>query len=99
MNAKTLEDCRLAIIGAMKYGKALCIYIDDNVCDFVEKVCVKKNKDTFPIEVFSYGGLEADSVKEQIYRLEDKEANQCVVRDGFMIFLLVSYDREDLEIS
>eukprot|EP00933_Yihiella_yeosuensis_P083700 TRINITY_DN97953_c0_g1_i1.p1 TRINITY_DN97953_c0_g1~~TRINITY_DN97953_c0_g1_i1.p1 ORF type:complete len:302 (-),score=46.12 TRINITY_DN97953_c0_g1_i1:245-1150(-) len=87
-----LEEARQAIVAAQRYGKMLCIFIGDPVCDFLEKACVPKNRDTFPVGLFSYGGLDDNMVRDKIYRAEDRDAGQCVVRDTFSLFLLVPYD-------
>eukprot|EP00746_Dinoflagellata_sp_MGD_P087382 gnl/MRDRNA2_/MRDRNA2_34662_c0_seq1.p1 gnl/MRDRNA2_/MRDRNA2_34662_c0~~gnl/MRDRNA2_/MRDRNA2_34662_c0_seq1.p1 ORF type:complete len:361 (+),score=72.08 gnl/MRDRNA2_/MRDRNA2_34662_c0_seq1:109-1083(+) len=99
MNAKALEECRIAIVNAMKFGKWLCVYLGDHICDFQGKVCVSKNKNTFPDAVFRYGALEANAVKELIYREEDRESGQCVVRPGFKVCLVVMYDSINFDMS
>mmetsp|Transcript_127506 Transcript_127506/g.231876 ORF Transcript_127506/g.231876 Transcript_127506/m.231876 type:complete len:325 (-) Transcript_127506:58-1032(-) len=99
LNAKALEDCRSAIVNAMKFGKWLCIYLGDHISDFKEKVCVFKNKKSFPSAVFRYGGLEAENVKEQIYTENDKESGQCVVRPGFKVCLVLMYDTMNFDMS
>eukprot|EP00929_Paragymnodinium_shiwhaense_P002822 TRINITY_DN10312_c0_g1_i1.p1 TRINITY_DN10312_c0_g1~~TRINITY_DN10312_c0_g1_i1.p1 ORF type:complete len:309 (+),score=102.82 TRINITY_DN10312_c0_g1_i1:56-982(+) len=99
MSEKSLEEARFAIVNAMRYGKMLCIYIGDHICDFAEKVCVSKNKHKFPLATFQYGGLENEVIKDKIYQADDREGGQCVVRDGFMVFVLVAYDRDDFELS
>eukprot|EP00928_Gymnodinium_smaydae_P041015 TRINITY_DN27772_c0_g7_i1.p1 TRINITY_DN27772_c0_g7~~TRINITY_DN27772_c0_g7_i1.p1 ORF type:complete len:319 (-),score=54.85 TRINITY_DN27772_c0_g7_i1:99-1055(-) len=91
VNEKSLEECRRAIVCAMKNGLKLCVYVGDHVCDFSEKVCVAKNKSKFPIGLFTYKGLEGDTVKDNIFSSDDREGGQCVVREGFMVFLLVPY--------
>lgn len=94
-----LEDCRKAIVAATSLGKTLCIYCGDAFPDFAEKVCVSKNKESFPWAVFMHGGLENDMTREKIYREEDKEAGQCPLRPGFRVCILVQYDGLGFEMS
>merc|ERR1711879_326585 len=99
INTKTLEECRSAIVNAMKLGKWLCVYLGDHITDFKNKVFAPKNKNTFPEAVFRYGGLEAAHIKEQIYSESDKESGLCVVRAGFKVCLLVMYDSLNFAMS
>eukprot|EP00929_Paragymnodinium_shiwhaense_P023318 TRINITY_DN14628_c0_g1_i1.p1 TRINITY_DN14628_c0_g1~~TRINITY_DN14628_c0_g1_i1.p1 ORF type:complete len:412 (-),score=104.16 TRINITY_DN14628_c0_g1_i1:312-1547(-) len=100
VNAKALEDSRKAIVTAMKEGKILAVYLGDHICDFLEKIAITKNRDTFPIGLFRHGGLDNDVVKNKIYRDEDKEAGgQCVVRKGFRVCLVCMYDSFNYEMS
>mmetsp|Transcript_25789 Transcript_25789/g.58748 ORF Transcript_25789/g.58748 Transcript_25789/m.58748 type:complete len:332 (+) Transcript_25789:67-1062(+) len=92
VNAGALEESRQAIVNALKLGKTLCVYLGDIIPDFAEKICIPKNKDTFPSGVFRYGGLDSEMVREKIYRDADKEANECVVRPGFRVCIVVMYD-------
>jgi hypothetical protein len=85
VNPKALEDSRKVIVNAMKYGTCLALCLGDHIPEFAEKVCVSKNRDTFPIATFKHGGLENEIVKAKIFREEDKESGQCMVRDGFRI--------------
>merc|ERR1712048_494755 len=94
LNHKVLEDSRKAIVNAMRYGKTLCIYVGDDVCDFVEKVCVRKNSGSIPLDLFEHGGLGQPATKEAIFRDEDRESGMCVVRPGFRVYLLATYARE-----
>mmetsp|Transcript_47891 Transcript_47891/g.113816 ORF Transcript_47891/g.113816 Transcript_47891/m.113816 type:complete len:328 (-) Transcript_47891:59-1042(-) len=99
INAKGLEDARQAIVNAMKWGKMLCVYMGDHICDFIEKICVSKNKDTFPIALFRHGAMDSDMVKEKIWREEDKEEGQLICRPGFRVCLLLMYDTLNYEMS
>mmetsp|Transcript_22560 Transcript_22560/g.49919 ORF Transcript_22560/g.49919 Transcript_22560/m.49919 type:complete len:329 (-) Transcript_22560:68-1054(-) len=99
VNAKALEDARQAIVNALKWGKMLCVYLGDHIPDFIEKICISKNKDTFPITVFRHGAMENDMVKEKIWREEDKEEGQIICRPGFRVFLLLMYDTLNYEMS
>ena len=76
----------------MKLGKMLCVYLGDIIPELGEKICTTKNRDTFPIGLWQYNGLNSEMVKEKIYRDDDKEAGQCVVRDGFRICVVLMYD-------
>merc|ERR1719375_732691 len=76
----------------MKLGTTLAVYLTDNIPEFEEKICVTKNRDTFPRAVFRHGALDNDMVKEKIYRDEDKEGGQCVVRDHFRVCIVLPYD-------
>lgn len=91
VNERSLEECRQAIVSAMKNGTKLCVFVGDHVCDFAEKICIPKNKSKFPIGLFTHKGLEGDMVKDSIFSSDDREGGQCVVREGFMVYLLVSY--------
>merc|ERR1711976_665735 len=64
VNPKVLEDSRKAIVNAMRCGKTLCIYVGDDVCDFAEKVCLRKNSGSIPRDIFKHGGLEQTTIKE-----------------------------------
>eukprot|EP00746_Dinoflagellata_sp_MGD_P166895 gnl/MRDRNA2_/MRDRNA2_97111_c0_seq1.p1 gnl/MRDRNA2_/MRDRNA2_97111_c0~~gnl/MRDRNA2_/MRDRNA2_97111_c0_seq1.p1 ORF type:complete len:420 (-),score=110.43 gnl/MRDRNA2_/MRDRNA2_97111_c0_seq1:40-1299(-) len=99
INAKGLEECRKAIVNAMKLGKTLCVYLGDHICEFEEKVCIAKNRNSFPDAVFRYGGLDNEKVKENIYTEEDKEGGQCVVRPGFKVCLVLMYDSMNFDMS
>lgn len=99
VNSKALEDARQAIVNAMKLGKWLCIYLGDHIPDLQEKICVTKNRDTFPFAVWQYGGLANSIVKEKIYRDDDVEGGQCVVRDGFRVCVVLMYDSMMYEMS
>jgi len=92
INVAALEESRRAIVNALKLGKTLCVYLGDIVPDFAEKICISKNKESFPSGVFRYGGLENDLVRERIYRDEDKEGGQCVIRPGFQVCVVVMFD-------
>eukprot|EP00401_Gymnodinium_catenatum_P076567 CAMPEP_0117537130 /NCGR_PEP_ID=MMETSP0784-20121206/41807_1 /TAXON_ID=39447 /ORGANISM="" /LENGTH=333 /DNA_ID=CAMNT_0005333709 /DNA_START=71 /DNA_END=1072 /DNA_ORIENTATION=+ len=99
VNAGALEESRAAMVNAMKLGKTLWVYFGDIVPDFQEKICVSKNRDTFPSSVFRYGGMENEMVREKIYREEDIEGGQCVCRPGFRVVLLLMYDTMNFEMS
>jgi hypothetical protein len=92
VNSKALEDSRQAIVTAMKLGTTLAVYLGDNIPELEEKICINKNSNTFPRAVFRHGGLQNETVREKIYRDDDKEGGQCVVRDGFRICLVLPYD-------
>jgi len=99
VNPKVLEDSRKAIVNAMKYGKCLALCIADVIPEFEEKICISKNRDSFPRAVFRHGGLENDIVKEKIFREEDKESGMCMVRDGFRVCIVLPYDSMNFEHS
>lgn len=99
VNQKALEDCRKAIVNAMKHGKTLCVYLGDTIPDFNEKVCTAKNRKFFPEALFRYGALDTDMVKENIYTEDDKESGQCVVRPGFKVCLVLMYDSMGFNMS
>jgi len=99
VNPKSLEDSRIAIVNAMKYGKMLCVYLGDVIPDIQEKVCTTKNRDTFPFALWTYGSLDTDMVKEKIFRPEDKEGGQCPCRPGFRICVVLMYDNMCYEMS
>lgn len=92
VNAKGLEEARTAIVNAAKQGKTLCIYLGDDIPELREKICVPKNRDTFPVAVFVHDGLQNGTVREKIYREADMEGGQRVVRPGFRVFVLAMYD-------
>lgn len=92
INSKALEDSRKAIIAAMKLGTTLAVYLGDHIPEFEEKICVTKNRDTFPRAVFRHLGLDSDMVKERIYRDEDKEGGEMMVRPGFRVCIVLPYD-------
>merc|ERR1719272_1141456 len=89
----------MAIVNALKLGKTLCIFMGLSQLELREKVCIPKNKDTFPLATFTYGAFEAEMNREKIYREADMEANQCVMRKGFRICVLVTYDTMMYEMS
>mmetsp|Transcript_20639 Transcript_20639/g.39152 ORF Transcript_20639/g.39152 Transcript_20639/m.39152 type:complete len:399 (+) Transcript_20639:44-1240(+) len=100
VNSRALEESRAAIVNALKLGKTLCIYLGDHIPELQEKVCIPKNKDTFPLATFRHGSLESmEMVREKIYRDEDKEGGQCVVRKGFRICIILMYDSMNFEHS
>lgn len=92
VNPKSLEDCRKNIVNAMKLGKWLMVYLGDVIPELGEKICTTKNRNTFPIGLWQWGGLNSGMVKEKIYRDEDTEGGQYVVRDGFRICVVLMYD-------
>lgn len=92
INAGALEACRTAMVNAVKHGKTLCIYMGDVLPEFREKICISKYRDTFPSAIFQHGGMEVDSVREKIFRDEDKEAGTCMIRKGFRVCIVVMYD-------
>ncbi|CAD7931114.1 unnamed protein product [Amoebophrya sp. A25] len=95
-----LEKARQEIVNAMRYGKYLVIEIPGKVCDFQEKVCVRKWEAFFPVELFTFRGCDDNnSVKKKIYRPDDIEANQCVVRKGFQVILTLAYDSQNFAMS
>ena len=67
--------------------------------DFLEKICISKNRDTFPLSLFTYGGMENELVREKIFRDDEKEGGQFPVRDGFMVCVMVMYDTMGLQMS
>merc|ERR1712232_100752 len=99
VNAKALEESRVAIVNSMKEGKTLCIYLGDDIPDLQEKICISKNRDTFPMAIWQYGAMDNDMVKEKIYREADKEANQYVVREGFRVCCVLMYDNFGYDMS
>ena len=99
VNSGALEDCRRAMVWSMKLGTTLCIYCGDVLPDFLEKICISKYKDTFPLSLFMYGGMENDMVREKIFRDDEKEAGQCPIRPGFMVCIMIMYDTMGLQMS
>jgi len=99
VNGPALEEGRLALVNAMKLGTTLCVYCGDILPEFLEKICVSKYKDTFPLSLFMYDGMKNDMVRERIYRDEEKEGGQCVLRDGFMVCIMLEYDSMELCMS
>eukprot|EP00930_Biecheleria_cincta_P035415 TRINITY_DN24358_c0_g1_i1.p1 TRINITY_DN24358_c0_g1~~TRINITY_DN24358_c0_g1_i1.p1 ORF type:complete len:333 (+),score=69.67 TRINITY_DN24358_c0_g1_i1:139-1137(+) len=99
VTAPALEECRQAIVCAMRYGKMLCLNIGDPVCELQEKICVSKNRGSFPAGLFQHGGLDSELLREKMYQVEDKDGGQCVMRDGFGVFLLAAYDGSSLAMS
>ncbi|CAE7744915.1 RE1 [Symbiodinium sp. KB8] len=67
VNAGALEECRRAMVWSM-LGTTLCIYCGDILPDFQEKICISKYKDTFPLSLFMYGGMENELVRERLFR-------------------------------
>eukprot|EP00931_Biecheleriopsis_adriatica_P081771 TRINITY_DN55119_c0_g1_i1.p1 TRINITY_DN55119_c0_g1~~TRINITY_DN55119_c0_g1_i1.p1 ORF type:complete len:383 (-),score=112.40 TRINITY_DN55119_c0_g1_i1:63-1211(-) len=99
VNAGALEDCRKAMVNAMKLGTTLCVYCGDILPEFLEKICISKYRDTLPLSLFMYDGLSNDMVRERVYRDEEKEGGQCVLRPGFQVCIMVSYDTLELQLS
>eukprot|EP00927_Polykrikos_kofoidii_P078464 TRINITY_DN75284_c0_g1_i1.p1 TRINITY_DN75284_c0_g1~~TRINITY_DN75284_c0_g1_i1.p1 ORF type:complete len:367 (-),score=89.18 TRINITY_DN75284_c0_g1_i1:91-1110(-) len=99
VNAAGLEESRKAIVNAMKLGTTLCVYLGDIIPDFKEKICISKNRDTFPISLFRYGGLDSNMVTEKIYREDDLEAGKAIVRDGFRVCIVLMFDSMNYEMS
>eukprot|EP00438_Fugacium_kawagutii_P020536 Skav202300 [mRNA] locus=scaffold60:57964:60804:+ [translate_table: standard] len=99
VNSGALEDCRRAMVWSMKLGTTLCIYCGDVLPDFLEKICISKYKDTFPLSLFMYGGMENDMVREKIFRDDEKEGGQCPIRPGFMVCIMIMYDTMGLQMS
>lgn len=99
VNSGALEDCRRAMVWSMKLGTTLCIYCGDVMPDFLEKICISKYKDLFPLSLFMYGGMENDLVREKIFRDDEKEGGQCPIRPGFMVCIMIMYDTMGLQMS
>lgn len=99
VNPHALEESRKAIVNAMKLGLMLYVYLGDTIPDLQEKVCISKNANTFPFNFWTYGGLDNNMTKKKIYRPEDVEAGQYVVRPGFRICVVLAYDNMNLGIS
>ncbi|CAE7931666.1 CDC2 [Symbiodinium necroappetens] len=99
VNAGALEECRRAMVWSMKLGTTLCIYCGDILPDFQEKICISKYKDTFPLSLFMYGGMENELVRERLFRDDEKEGGQCPVRPGFMVCIMLMYDTMGLAMS
>jgi len=98
VNAKALEESRQAIVNAMTLGKTLCIFLGDSIPELQEKICIPKNRDSFPRAVFAYDGL-GEGAREKFYRDADREAGMCVVRDGFRVCVVLMYDGMNLDMS
>eukprot|EP00930_Biecheleria_cincta_P004332 TRINITY_DN105244_c0_g1_i1.p1 TRINITY_DN105244_c0_g1~~TRINITY_DN105244_c0_g1_i1.p1 ORF type:complete len:381 (-),score=103.00 TRINITY_DN105244_c0_g1_i1:82-1224(-) len=94
-----LEECRSALVTAMKNGQKLMIYCGDVLPDFLEKICITKFKDKFPLSLFTHGGMENELVREKIYLEGDKEGGQCAIREGFMVCIMIMYDSMGLAMS
>ncbi|CAD7950671.1 unnamed protein product [Amoebophrya sp. A25] len=78
----------------------LAIEIPGRVCDFQEKACVRKWEASFPAELFTFRGCDdSKSVKKKIYRPDDIEASQCVVRKGLQVILTLAYDSQNFAMS
>ncbi|CAD7948322.1 unnamed protein product [Amoebophrya sp. A120] len=53
-----MEHARKAIVNAMRYGMYLVIEIPLHICDFRDKVCIRKWEGYFPIELFTFKGCD-----------------------------------------
>jgi len=84
-----LEEARRAIVNAAKQGQVCLIHLGSCIPPFNDKICAYANY--FPPEVFHFGQLKG-SVLNKLYREEDKEAGQCVVRDGFQVVVNLALD-------
>lgn len=99
---EVMERCRKKLVSAMKTGKLFVLYLGQtNIehADFKTKLC---KKDVFPKEVFQQGGLKLlqpdyDPKYKYIYREEDMEAGQAVVRDGFQAAVITTLSAFDYE--
>jgi len=88
-----LEDARQSIVYALKEGCTLWVWLGDNdMPNFEEKVCTSKNRDKFPMGLFTYGGLESKMVREKIYRDADLEEGECKMKPDFKVVFFAKYD-------
>jgi hypothetical protein len=94
---EVMERCRKKLVAAMKNGTVFVLYLGGVTiehADLKTKLC---KKDTFPKEVFINGGLKLvqadyDPKYKYLYREEDLEQGQKIVRDGFHALVITSTD-------
>eukprot|EP00397_Hematodinium_sp_SG-2012_P031010 GEMP01032884.1.p1 GENE.GEMP01032884.1~~GEMP01032884.1.p1 ORF type:complete len:341 (+),score=95.09 GEMP01032884.1:133-1155(+) len=84
-----LEEARKTIVNAAKQGQVCLIHMSTHIPNFNDKICSHLN--LFPPEVFLFGKLKGP-IMDRLFKQEDKEAGQCVVRDGFQIVLNLAFD-------
>jgi hypothetical protein len=90
-----VERCRKSLVAAMKTGGTFVLYLGNvgiEQADWKKKLC---NKENFPVETFTNAGaklLQPDYNPryKALYREEDLEAGQAVVRDGFRVIVISS---------
>ena len=89
-----MEKMRIELVNCMKAGKTFVLYLGGVTiehADFKNKLC---KKDVFPVNVFQQSGKglmkpSSNPKYKLIFRDEDLEHDQAVVRDGFN-FIVVS---------
>ena len=92
-----MERLRKGLVGALKAGRPFVLYLGGTTCehaDFKKKLC---KKDVFPNDTFIDSGkrLIKSSVSPKyklLYREEDLEQGEAVVRDGFSFMVISSLD-------
>jgi hypothetical protein len=92
-----MERCRKALVGAMKAGTTFALYLGATTwehADFKKKLC---KKDVFPLDTFTDSGRKLlrpalNPKYKLIFREEDLEEGQAVVRDGFNVVIISSLD-------
>ena len=98
-----MEKMRIELVNCMKSGKTFVLYlggVTNEHADFKNKLC---KKDVFPVNVFQQSGKalmkpSSNPKYKLIFRDEDLEHDQAIIRDGFNFIVLSSlspYDFED----
>jgi len=82
-HAQVLDGWRRSLVGAMRQGYFLIIKMGDSNLD-MKAFC---REDLFPYCVFASGEVEAQEVRERLYRTEDMEHNSPVLRQGFGVVI------------
>ena len=97
-----VERLRKSLVSAMKTGTIFAMYLGEvNIAhaDFKTKLCTK---DSFPAETFQLGGLKLlqpdyEPRYKKLYREEDLENGQAIVREGFQVVVISSLSAHDYQ--
>jgi len=99
---EAIERIRVTLVGAMKAGATFALYLGMTTwenADFKKKLC---KKDVFPIESFQDSGAKLLNPKSNpkyklIFREEDLENGEAVLRDGFKTVFISSLGPYEFE--
>eukprot|EP00607_Mallomonas_marina_P007044 CAMPEP_0182434526 /NCGR_PEP_ID=MMETSP1167-20130531/70259_1 /TAXON_ID=2988 /ORGANISM="Mallomonas Sp, Strain CCMP3275" /LENGTH=397 /DNA_ID=CAMNT_0024624501 /DNA_START=220 /DNA_END=1413 /DNA_ORIENTATION=+ len=94
------ERCRMSLVKAMKTGVIFALYLGSASIEHID--CKKKfcKKDVFPLDTFTNAGARLLEPKgnpryHSIYREEDLEHGQAIVRDGFRVVVISTLEPKD----
>lgn len=97
-----MERCRTKLVSALKTGGTFVLYLGGCTiehADFKKKLC---KKDVFPVETFQTCGErlmipKRDPMYKALYREEDLESGQAIVRDGYRVLCISTLSPYDYE--
>lgn len=90
-----MERCRKVLVSSMKKGQLFVLYLGATSIEHADikgKLC---KKDVFPKDVFTHAGQallgpDYEPKYKRIYREEDLESGEAIVRDGFHTAVITS---------